>query len=63
MLLSQEERDKFATYLEISAKSGRGIIEQFEKLGPAHQVMTEKLKVEALAEEIVASKLRNTMDG
>lgn len=60
LLLTQAESDKFADYLERSAKSGRGIIEQFEKLGSLHEVMTKKLKIECMAEEIVAKNLRNS---
>ncbi len=59
-MLTKEDRDRFADYLEQSAKDGRGIIEQFEKLGPMHMLMVYKLKAECVAEEIVAAKLRST---
>ena len=62
MTLTQEERTKFASYLEIQAKSGRGIVEQMEALGGIHKVMVDRIKAECAAEEIVAAKLRSTAD-
>ena len=34
LLLTQQERDRFAAWLEHEAAVGKGLIEQMEKLGP-----------------------------
>ena len=61
--LSQQERDRFATWLEQDAKTTEGMIEQMKKLsmGAAlHEAMTKKMKTEAAAMLIVAARLRST---
>lgn len=59
MNLNEEERHKFADYLEQDAKSSRMLAEQMAKLGSIHQAMTKKLRIEADAAKVVATKLRS----
>lgn len=60
LLLTSAELDRFATYLEMTATSGKQLIEQFEKLpGPIHETLLKRLKAETTAELIVAAKLRS----
>ncbi len=55
--LTQQERDKFATYLEQESKSDADMATQVEKFGP--EVLVKKLKVEAMAARVIAEKLRS----
>ena len=56
--LTQEERDKFATYLEQEVESSRQLIEQMEHI-PNTTAMSSALTAEMLAERVVARKLRS----
>jgi len=64
MLLTNEERQKFSTYLKQSAEGDKGIIEQLEnlnnKLGMSSslkEAMTGKMKSEMTVKLTVASLL------
>lgn len=59
MILTQEERDKFATYLEEDAASNDGLIVQATKVG-GMEPLIQKLKIEAASARIIARKLRTT---
>jgi len=61
MLLTQEERDKFATYLAMEADSSEGMASQMEKTN-LPSVVIKKYKTEAMACRIVAQMLRSTHD-
>ena len=66
LLLTQEERDKFAAYLEREAVSADAIATQMEKSGlpPAvRDVSVKRYRMEAAAAAFVARKLRSTEDG
>jgi hypothetical protein len=58
MTLTQEERDKFATWLEEEAVSAKQLAEQAQKLAPP---LAEKLRAESLSASIIARKLRATV--
>lgn len=58
LLLTQEESDRFAGWLEREADSDRVILRQIEALGPGHAAMVQKLRVGIAALLIVAVKLR-----
>lgn len=60
LLLSQEERDRFATWLEHEATVGRDLIAQMEKLGPHAAPIVAREKAEAAAALVIARKLRST---
>lgn len=59
MVLTQQERDKFAAWLEREAESAKAIIEQLEKLGPHGALIAKKEKQEMTAALIIAAKLRS----
>jgi len=56
--LTQEERDKFATYLEQEVESSKQLIEQMKHI-PNTEAMASALTAEMLAERVVAGKLRS----
>lgn len=59
--LSQEERTRFAAYLEQEAASDEAMAKQALKLpGKMGTIMAQKYRVEALAMRIVAKKFDNT---
>ena len=59
MLLTNEERERFAAYLEQEARSDLAILEQMEKSNmPA--ALIQKYRVEAMAAQVIAKKLRST---
>ena len=60
MLLTPEERERFAAWLEHEAMTARGMIEQLEKLGPHTAPIIWRQKQEAAAALIIARKLRAT---
>jgi len=67
-LLSQQERDRFAAWLEQEAESGELMAAQMEKgiqgTPPAHMLamhtLAKKERAEAMAARIIAKKLRAT---
>lgn len=62
-LLTPQERDRFATWLERQAESSKAMIAQFETLPPAvAEVMVAKEKQELAAYIIIARMLRSTED-
>jgi hypothetical protein len=63
LLLTVQERDRFATWLENEAKTAKGIIEQLEKLGPHTAPVIAREKLEIGAALVIAKKLRSTHDG
>ena len=60
LLLTQQERDRFAAWLEHEAAVGKGLIEQMEKLGPHAWPLVAREKAEAAAALLIARKLRST---
>lgn len=60
MLLTQDERDRFATWLELEAETATGIIRQLEKMGPGVAPLVLREKAEAAAALLIARKLRAT---
>lgn len=61
LLLTAQERERFAGWLEREVESAKGMIEQMEKM-PGLAPMIEKEKRWAVACLIVARHLRNTED-
>lgn len=59
MLLSDEERKKFADWLENEAATANSMIEQMKKLNLPDAIM-QREKAEAAAALIIARKLRGT---
>ena len=57
--LSRHERDKFTLFCEGEAESSNGLAQQAEKI-PNMAMMVKKLRVEAMAFEVVARLLRST---
>lgn len=60
LLLTDQERERFAAWLEHEATVERGLIEQMEKLGPAFTLMVKHKATEAAAALVIAQKLRST---
>lgn len=60
MLLTSEERDRFAAWLENEAATAKVLIEQMEKLGPHVAPLVAREKAEAAAALLIARKLRAT---
>jgi hypothetical protein len=60
LLLTQQERDRFAAWLEHEAAVAKGLIEQMEKLGPHAAPLVAQEKAEAAAALVIARKLRAT---
>ena len=59
LLLTAAERDRFATWLEREAATAKGLAAQAEKINAA-EFIVKKLRAEAAAALIIASKLRST---
>lgn len=59
MLLTDDERRRFAEYLEQDAASGEAILEQLAKL-PGMDAIIRLTRAEVAASRIVAKKLRST---
>lgn len=59
MLLTPEERDRFAAWLEREAETAKQIVEQMEKLGPMTAPLVQREKAEAAAALLIARKLRS----
>ena len=57
VVLDDEDRERFASYLEQEAESDDQMAAQCERLG--HAPMVKKLRAEAMAARIVAGKLRS----
>lgn len=59
--LTDQEREKFALYLEQDAASNSAMAEQMKKMDPAGAMgmLAKKYKAEAAAAMIVAAKLRS----
>lgn len=62
LLLSAQERHRFAEWLEYEAMTDKGIIDQLEKMGPAAALFVANKKAEAQAALLIARKLRATQD-
>lgn len=60
LLLTDQERLRFAAWLEHEAATTKGIVEQMEKLGPHTAPMVARQKTEAAAALLIARKLRET---
>ena len=60
LLLSKQERERFASWLEHEALVGRDLIVYMEKLGPAGAMLASRERAEAKAAELIARKLRAT---
>jgi hypothetical protein len=59
MTLTQEERDKFAQYLEETARDNKALEQQLERLHPTDE-MRKRLRIEEMAARVIAKKLRET---
>lgn len=57
MLLSEEERRRFAAYLRRDAESNRLISEQLMKLGGPMSEIGRRKRLDAAAEDVVARML------
>lgn len=57
--LTDQERNRFAAWLEHEAATDKGLLEQMEKLGPAFAVVTAHKKGEIDAALLIARKLRS----
>lgn len=60
LLLTPQERDRFASWLEHEAATAKILIEQMEKLGPHVAPLVAREKAEAAASLLIARKLRAT---
>lgn len=60
LLLTQQERDRFAAWLENEAATSKLLIEQMEKLGPHALPVLNLERTEMNAAIVIARKLRNT---
>jgi len=60
LLLSAEERQRFAEWLEHEATTGKGLLEQIEKLGPGMQMLADRERGDIAAALRIARKLRQT---
>jgi len=58
IVLTPEERDRFAAYLEQDLASKEMMLEQLKKIGP--QAMEKHYSAEIMASKIVCQMLRNT---
>lgn len=63
LLLTREERERFAAWCEREAESANGIIGEMEKMKNMPRVLVEREKMEAAAALIIAKKLRSIEDG
>jgi len=59
ILLSDAERERFASYLEEEARTNDGLAQQADKLGPVGVMLAKKLRSDGLAASLVARQLRN----
>lgn len=59
MLLTLEERDRFASWLENEAATSKAIVAQLELLGSAAALLVAREKAETAAAVLIARKLRS----
>jgi hypothetical protein len=59
-MLTEQERQRFAEWLEREALTSKGLIEQMKKLGPAMNIAMQREQAEAAAALLIARKLRAT---
>ncbi len=63
-LLTAEERDRFADWLENFAEVEAAMAVQLEQLGGMlEKSLAQKARVESMAATVIAKRLRNTEDG
>ncbi len=62
MILTQQERDKFAFYLDQEANTNKQLVKQMKKLPNTIPAMYKMLKQDAVAYAWVAAKLRAVED-
>jgi len=62
MILTHEERHRFALWCEAQAADATAIVEQLKKLGPHGEIVAQREKQEAAAAMIIAAKLRAVED-
>lgn len=63
MLLTNEERQRFADYLEMDAESGEQLAAQMDKMkNPITDQLAKQHRIEAQAARIVARRLRAAQD-
>ncbi len=60
LLLTTQERERFAAWLEHEAETDAVLIQQMEKLGPAFASVAATRKQEVVAAMMIARKLRAT---
>lgn len=59
IVLSQDERIKFANWLEQDLESSKLLIKQMKSLGVPGEVVAKKMRAEMLAELTILTKLRS----
>lgn len=59
ILLNDDERARFATWLEEQAESSEAICKQLLSLGPHGEIIAQREKQEADASLLIAAKLRS----
>lgn len=59
MILTDEERRKFAEYCEVQVQSAKAIVSQMEKLGSLPEALVRIQRANMQAYAIVARDLRN----
>lgn len=62
MILTKDERERFACWCEAQASDAKAIIEQLKKLGPHGDIVAQREKQEAGAALLIAAKLRAIED-
>ena len=60
LLLTREECNRFADWLEQEMQSDKGMAEQARKLGPVGEVMAKRLETHAVACFVILKGLRKT---
>ena len=57
IILTSEERKRFAAYLEQEANTNNLLAKQMDKIGPHGKIMSEEMRSKALASIIIAREL------
>ena len=63
LLLTPQERERFAAWLEHEAATSKGLIEQLKRLGQPMAMVVAREEAEAAAALLIARKLRATHSG
>lgn len=62
MFLTKDERNRFASYCEVEAKSDNDMAVQLEKMMGAEDLIAKRMKQRAVVYSIVAIELRGVED-